>query len=730
MSSIRKNKAFMAVLYVLVFLLLAEWLTPVITLTDTGHKTLFLIFIGISLALAFLHVHWGISAAVKIVYIMWFLIYVYTDRTVSSFEAIGFILSDLRMNLEALFFQNWGDTTDIFRTVLFFSLLWMAVYLIHYWVSFRLSIFLFYILTVIFIAVLDTFSPYNGDTAIIRIMVVGLMLAGLLHLARWLEGHRINDTIDRLAAYIIPLFLMVAVSTALALYLPKAGPIWPDPVPYITSFSGEGGPGPASVGRIGYGVDDSELGGSFLGDDTPAFRAIVDGGQYWKVETKDIYTTKGWELSEPVGEPVFYMNGDLIETEFEPGSENESGNAVLEMQQGFPFVLYPYGIETIQMEEEIRYSYSPVDQKIEPLVSGAPFEPEAVELQFNEPAYSLTGLRDTTVDKLAELPPEFDRYKQLPEELPQRVRDLAEEITVNSETVYDKAKAIEDYFERDGFEYSLTDIPVPEADQDYVDQFLFETKRGYCDNFSTSMVVMLRSLDIPARWVKGFNEGEQLEDENGVETDVYQVTNNNAHSWVEAYMPEVGWMLFEPTIGFTGSSQIDFDLDLETTDPEEQELPERPERPELQEEEEDEAAAAASGGPGFWEQTGDFVSDNRGKIFFGMAALSLLAIGMFVKRQNWLPKILVPYYRRRKGKLTFEKAYLRLLKQLDLYGIKRQDGQTLMSYARYIDSFFGTTEMTRLTSAYEKSVYGGQSETVEWNKLKESWENLINRTSS
>lgn len=729
MSSVRKNKAFMAILYILVFLLLTEWLTPVITLTDTGHKNLFLIFIGISLVMALLQVHWAISAGVKILYITWFLIHVYTETAFFSIDAISYILSDLRVNFEALFAQDWAMTTDIFRTVLFFSLLWMAVYLIHYWVSFRLSIFLFYILTVVFIAVLDTFSPYNGDTAIIRIMVVGLMLAGLLHLARWLEGHRINETMDRLAGFIIPLFLMVAASTAIALYLPKAGPIWPDPVPYITSFSGEGGPGPGTVGRIGYGVDDSELGGSFVGDDTPAFQVEVEDGQYWKVETKDTYTTKGWELSEEVAEPVVYGNGERISTEFEPGTEEESVNAVLDMEQDFPFILYPYGTETIQMDGEFSYSYAPTDQKIQPLLSGAPVEPERVELQFNEPTYSLTGLRETTVEKLAELPPEFDRYKQLPEELPQRVRDLAAEITMNSETVYDQARAIENYFERNGFEYSLTDIPVPEEDQDYVDQFLFDTKRGYCDNFSTSMVVLLRSLDIPARWVKGFNEGVQIDVETDSDSEIYQVTNNNAHSWVEAYMPGVGWMLFEPTIGFTGTSQIDFDLDIETSDPEEQELPERPEQPEV--EDQDEAAAAANNnGPSFWERTGDFIADNKGAFIFGAIAFLLLATVMFIKRHKWLPKILVPYYNRRNGKQTFEKAYLRLLKQLDLYGIKRQEGQTLMSYARYIDAFFGTKEMTRLTASYEQAVYGGKPETVDWQELKESWENLINRTSS
>jgi hypothetical protein len=70
-----------------------------------------------------------------------------------------------------------------------------------------------------------------------------------------------------------------------------------------------------------------------------------------------------------------------------------------------------------------------------------------------------------------------------------------------------------------------------------------------------------------------------------------------------------------------------------------------------------------------------------------------------------------------------------LLKQLDLYGIKRREGQTLKSYAAYIDSFFGTHEMSHLTSVYERTVYGGNRDSVNWQELKESWENLINRTS-
>ena len=97
--------------------------------------------------------------------------------------------------------------------------------------------------------------------------------------------------------------------------------------------------------------------------------------------------------------------------------------------------------------------------------------------------------------------------------------------------------------------------------EDYVDQFLFDTKRGYCDNFSTSMVVMLRSIDIPARWVKGFAPGEYRLNDEGER--VYQITNNEAHSWVEAYIPGIGWMPFEPTIGFSNLTDIDYDIELD-----------------------------------------------------------------------------------------------------------------------------------------------------------------------
>lgn len=173
--------------------------------------------------------------------------------------------------------------------------------------------------------------------------------------------------------------------------------------------------------------------------------------------------------------------------------------------------------------------------------------------------------------------------------MPGRVRDLALEITDPYPSRFDKVKAVERYFRSNEFEYETTDVAVPTGDQDYVDQFLFETMKGYCDNFSTAMVALLRSIDIPARWVKGYTEGEFVDVAENSRR-IFEVTNNNAHSWVEVYFPGVGWVTYEPTSGFSNpysfvyqSAEENVGEDGEEQTPEQPESPqtEEPERPEL-----------------------------------------------------------------------------------------------------------------------------------------------------
>ncbi|WFR63118.1 transglutaminase-like domain-containing protein [Paenibacillus amylolyticus] len=136
-------------------------------------------------------------------------------------------------------------------------------------------------------------------------------------------------------------------------------------------------------------------------------------------------------------------------------------------------------------------------------------------------------------------------YLQLPTSLPGRVQTLAKEIVQGSETRYDAVQAVKTYLAAHA-EYSL-DTRMPPRGTDFVDDFLFVTREGYCNHFSTAMIVLLRAEGIPARWVKGFGPGVADPNIPGQ----YIISQGDAHSWVEVYFPGAGWMPFEATPGFT-----------------------------------------------------------------------------------------------------------------------------------------------------------------------------------
>ncbi|MDA0734486.1 MAG: transglutaminase domain-containing protein [Chloroflexi bacterium] len=136
-----------------------------------------------------------------------------------------------------------------------------------------------------------------------------------------------------------------------------------------------------------------------------------------------------------------------------------------------------------------------------------------------------------------------DKYTQLPPELPQRVRDLASQLTADATTPYDKAKAIEAYLKT--ITYNLT-IDPPPYNADGVDYFLFEQQEGYSEYFGSAMTVLLRTQGIPARLVTGYTVGDKIPDH-----DVYIVTDSHSHAWSEVFFPGYGWISFEPTPGET-----------------------------------------------------------------------------------------------------------------------------------------------------------------------------------
>jgi len=83
----------------------------------------------------------------------------------------------------------------------------------------------------------------------------------------------------------------------------------------------------------------------------------------------------------------------------------------------------------------------------------------------------------------------YSKYLQLPENLPDRVRKLADTLTADAPTNYDKVKAVEKYLSSN-YTYTLSPAPTPES-TDFVDYFLFELKHGYCTYYASAIAVLV-----------------------------------------------------------------------------------------------------------------------------------------------------------------------------------------------------------------------------------------------
>ncbi len=158
-----------------------------------------------------------------------------------------------------------------------------------------------------------------------------------------------------------------------------------------------------------------------------------------------------------------------------------------------------------------------------------------VESHVNAPtAAQISDTRAQTLPLSAQ-----EQYEQLPHPYP-RVEALARAVTAGDTTTYAKVQSLIGWIGRHT-RYSL-DIPPLPAGADTVDEFLFGNRVGYCEQISTSLAVMLRSLGIPTREAVGYVPG-------GYDpiTDLWQVHADDAHAWVQVWFPGYGWQDFDPT---------------------------------------------------------------------------------------------------------------------------------------------------------------------------------------
>ncbi len=260
---------------------------------------------------------------------------------------------------------------------------------------------------------------------------------------------------------------------------------------------------------------------------------------YWRWLTYDIYNGRGWSTSQ--AENASYSANKYLF----PNTSDRYRLIHQQVEKSFTQDgrLYWTG-SLVTVSQPFNASWRVTPQSLSPESNplfiadmlGANTKAQTYQADSLVPMISANELRDL----LQNYPQEISaRYLSLPKSVPQRVLDLAKELTANMANPYDKAKAIEAYLRT--YPYSL-DVKAPSPDQDVADYFLFDQKIGYCDYYATSMAVLSRAVGLPARLVIGYSNGAY--DSTQAE---YVVREANAHSWVEIYFADVGWVEFEPT---------------------------------------------------------------------------------------------------------------------------------------------------------------------------------------
>lgn len=153
--------------------------------------------------------------------------------------------------------------------------------------------------------------------------------------------------------------------------------------------------------------------------------------------------------------------------------------------------------------------------------------------------YAVSSLLDEEASPSAQLSPEARIEALALPQIDERIPRLALDMTVGLTTPQEKARALERRLRHD-YGYTLELLPAPVADP--LATFLFDRKKGHCEYFASAMAVMLRTLGIPARVVTGFLGGIY-----NPMTGWQVVRASDAHSWVEAWLPQRGWVTFDPT---------------------------------------------------------------------------------------------------------------------------------------------------------------------------------------
>ncbi|MGH8774588.1 MAG: transglutaminaseTgpA domain-containing protein [Jiangellaceae bacterium] len=267
------------------------------------------------------------------------------------------------------------------------------------------------------------------------------------------------------------------------------------------------------------------------------YRADTSTPEYFREVALDVFDGERWEASRrPVPDSQRVSDGlpappGVTLTGSEPLDTYEIDVSDDYSSSWLPL---PYAARTIEIDGDWRYDATTLDVvSPERRTDGASYTVQRIDL---DPDAAELGTAGRPVE-------DFEHLLVLPDDLPDMVAELADEVTAEAVTDFDRAHALQSWFRTGGgFVYDL-EVDIASSQADLVD-FLTEGprgRRGYCEQFAAAMAIMARTLNIPARVAVGYTAGERRDDGTWV------VTTHDRHAWPELYFEGTGWVRWEPT---------------------------------------------------------------------------------------------------------------------------------------------------------------------------------------
>ncbi|HEX9122572.1 MAG TPA: transglutaminaseTgpA domain-containing protein [Actinomycetota bacterium] len=257
---------------------------------------------------------------------------------------------------------------------------------------------------------------------------------------------------------------------------------------------------------------------------------------YWRLYALDRFDGVTWSSSDPRG-----TRGQVIQS---------PATFPLFVGADVPTVQQRYQILTDIRDPRLPMAYPPQSLELplgavrynQDLVSAAAPEDLGAGLEYTVTSRQLLPAPDQLNLVAFASPSVYGQYATLPGAVPPEVGQLARQWTRSARTPYEAVYTIQQHLLSPPFTYSL-DVK-PRADAGALVDFLTKTHKGFCQQFATTMAVMVRELGLPARVVVGFLPGK-------LSGDTFTVSTEQAHSWVEVLFPGYGWLPFDPTPGRT-----------------------------------------------------------------------------------------------------------------------------------------------------------------------------------